>query len=75
MNDHIDASRKFRNCSPTLSENPIKDPDEQLKRFKLEVKQAYDTLDTDGWKIDSSDPTNIALNESPYRWRNLVPIC
>lgn len=56
MGDHIDAWRKFRNCpprlsepptpdgSPTLSETPIEDPEEQLERFKLEAKQAYDTL-------------------------------
>ena len=58
MDDHTDASRKFRNCSPRLSEpptpppdcspslsqTPIEDPEEELERYKLEAKQAYDTL-------------------------------
>ena len=58
MDHHTDASRKFRNCPPRLSEpptpppdysrslsqTPIEDPEEELKRFKLEAKQAYDTL-------------------------------
>ena len=58
MDHHTDASRKFRNCPPRLSEpptpppdcsrslsqTPIEDPEEELERFKLEAKQAYDTL-------------------------------
>ncbi len=56
MDDHTDASRKFRNCSPRLSEpstsdcfsrlgaTPTEDPEEELERYKLEAKQAYDTL-------------------------------
>ena len=58
MDHHTDASRKFRNCpprlsepptppldcSPSLSQTPIEDPEEELERYKLEAKQAYDTL-------------------------------
>ncbi len=58
MDDDTDASRKFRNCPPRLSEpptpppdcsrslsqTPIEDPEEELERYKVEAKQAYDTL-------------------------------
>ena len=58
MDDHTDASRKFRNCPPRLSEpptpppdcsrslsqTPIEDDEEITERCKLEAKRAYDTL-------------------------------
>ena len=58
MDDHTDASKKFRNCSPRLSEPPTSAPDcsprlsetpteddeEFIERSKLETKQVYDTL-------------------------------
>lgn len=58
MDDHTDASRKFRkfsprlsesptpplDCSPRLSETPHEDPEEELERYKFEAKQACDTL-------------------------------
>ena len=58
MDDHTDASRKFRNCPPRLSEpptsppdcsrslsqTPIEDDEEIIERCKLEAKRAYDTL-------------------------------
>lgn len=58
MDDHTDASRKLRNCSPRLSEpptpapdcsprlseTPTKDDEEIIERCKLEAKRAYDTL-------------------------------
>ncbi|KAF6238662.1 hypothetical protein HO173_003168 [Letharia columbiana] len=56
--DPEDLEAKLRNCPPRLSEpptpppdcsrslsqTPIEDPVEMLERFKLEAKQAYDTL-------------------------------
>ena len=56
MDNHTDASTKFRNCSPRLSEpptpdcsprlseTPTEDHEDELERYKLESKQAYDTL-------------------------------
>ena len=58
MADHTDGSKKIRHCSPrlsepptppldcspSLSETPVEDPVEILERYKLEAKQAYDTL-------------------------------
>ena len=58
MDDHTDASRKFRNClsrlsepstsppdcSRSLSQIPIEDDEEIIERSKLEAKRAYDTL-------------------------------
>ncbi len=45
MDDYTDASRKFRDCSPRLSETPSPDPPEvRMERSKLEAKGAYDTL-------------------------------
>ena len=58
MADHTDGSEKIRHCSPrlsqpptpppdcspSLSETPIKDHVEVLEECKLEAKQAYDTL-------------------------------
>ncbi len=58
MDDHTDASRKSRNCSPRLSEPPTPPPDcssrlsetpteddeEKMERYKLEANRAYDTL-------------------------------
>lgn len=31
-------------CSRSLSQTPIEDPEEKMERFKLEAKRAYDTL-------------------------------
>ena len=58
MDDHTDASRNFRNCPPRLSEpptplpncsrslsqTPIEDPEEEMERYKVEANRAYDTL-------------------------------
>ena len=58
MDDHTDASRKFRNCpsrlsepptpppdcSRSLSQTPIEDDEEIIERCKIEAKRAYDTL-------------------------------
>ena len=58
MDDHTDASRKFRNCpsrlsepatppsdcSPRLSETPTEDPKKKMERYKLEANRAYDAL-------------------------------
>ena len=58
MDTHTDASRKFRNCLPRLSEpstpppdcsrslsqTPIEDDEEIIEQCKLEAKRAYDTL-------------------------------
>ena len=58
MDNHTDTWRKFRNCSPRLSQPPTPPPDcssrlsetpfeedeEIIERCKVEAKQVYDTL-------------------------------
>ena len=81
VSEHVTRGLRTRNdenspldCSPRLSETPIEDPEEELERYKLEAKQACDTLIQMGRRPDSPDPTNTALDNSPCRWRALVPI-
>ena len=60
MDDHTNASRKFRNCSPRLSETPTEDDEEIIERCKLEARQACDTLIQMGGR-----PTRPILSNPP----------
>lgn len=79
MNDYTDASRKFRNYPPRLSEpliplsdyfsrlseTSIEDPKKKMERYKLEANRAYDAL------IQMSERSTRSIRCNLY-WKNVL---